>query len=146
QAEQALFQDRIAPVPERHGKAEAALPVGEAEETVLPPAIGAAPGMVVRQVVPAGAVGRVVLAHGAPLPFAEVGAPALPVLPSSRVLVEPERLRVAADDAVGDHLRETRRLAGLGEGGIGLIVRRLRPFRRHQSAAASQWTLIPNIS
>src|SRR5205814_6726724 len=47
-----------------------------------------------RKVVPAVAVLRVVLAHGAPLALREVSAPALPILLASSVLRQARRLRV----------------------------------------------------
>ena len=43
---------RVLPVPQREGEAEAALAVADAEEAVLAPAVGAAAGVVVREVVP----------------------------------------------------------------------------------------------
>src|SRR5688500_11164436 len=75
QAEEALFQDRVAPIPQRDGEAETTLAVADAEEPVLTPAIRPAAGLVVREVVPDVAVRRVVLAHGAPLPLGEIGTP-----------------------------------------------------------------------
>ena len=62
----------------------------DAEQAVLAPAVGAAARVVVREVVPAVAVGRVVLAHRAPLPLGEVRPPALPVA-ARCVLLEPPR-------------------------------------------------------
>src|SRR5215831_14895755 len=41
EAEQPLLQDRIAPVPQREGEADAALAIGDAEQPVFAPAIGA---------------------------------------------------------------------------------------------------------
>ena len=77
--EEPLLQDGIAPVPERQREAEPALAVGDAEQSVLTPSVRAASGVVVRQVVPAVAVLRVVLPHRAPLPLGKVGSPPLPV-------------------------------------------------------------------
>ena len=42
QAEEALFEDGVLSVPKSQGKAEAAFAVGDAEQTVLAPAVGAA--------------------------------------------------------------------------------------------------------
>ena len=53
QAEQPLLQDRVAAVPQREREAEPALAVGDAEQAVLAPAVGAAARVVVREVVPA---------------------------------------------------------------------------------------------
>ena len=52
--------------------------VAEAGDAVLAPAVGAAAGVVVGEVLPGVAAGGVVLADGAPLAVAEVGAPAAP--------------------------------------------------------------------
>src|SRR5262249_46404459 len=62
--------------------------VADAGEAVLAPAVGAAAGVVVRQVVPGVARGAVVLADGAPLPLAEVRPPAPPRRPAEAVLLE----------------------------------------------------------
>ena len=79
EAEQALLQDRVAPVPQRQREGHAALAVAQAEQPVLAPAIGTAARLVVGERVPGRAVLGVVLAHGAPLPLRQVGTPALPV-------------------------------------------------------------------
>src|SRR5688572_24525087 len=92
--EQPLLQDRILLVPERDRKADPRLTVAEAEHTVFTPTVGAAAHVDVREVVPAVTVLRVVLAHGAPLAFGEVRAPALPVLLAAGVLPEAAALGV----------------------------------------------------
>jgi hypothetical protein len=79
EAEQALFQDRIATVPERQSEAELLLVVAEAGEAVFPPAVDAAAGVIVREIVPRGAVRAVVLADGAPLALAQIRPPEPPV-------------------------------------------------------------------
>ena len=61
------------------GEAKASLSVAEAGDPVLAPAIGSQVGVLEREMLPGFAVGRVVFAHGAPLAFREVGAPAFPV-------------------------------------------------------------------
>src|SRR5581483_3812493 len=86
--EQALLQDGVLSVPEREREAEAALPVADPEQPVLAPAVGAAPGVIVREVVPHGTVGGVVLAHRAPLALRQVRSPPLPVLGAPRVALE----------------------------------------------------------
>ena len=75
QAEQALLEDRVAPVPQREREADPLVAVADAGEAVLVPAIGARSRVIVREVVPRGAVGAVVLADGAPGALAEVRAP-----------------------------------------------------------------------
>ena len=78
QPEQALFQDGIATVPEGEREAQLLLVVGDSGNSVFAPTIGARAGLVVGKIVPGVAVVAVVLAHGAPLPLAEVRTPFLP--------------------------------------------------------------------
>ena len=88
QPEEALLEDRVLAVPQREREAEAAFAIGDAEQAVLAPAVGAASRVIVGEVVPAIARGRVVLAHGPPLALGEVRPPALPVLLALRVFEE----------------------------------------------------------
>ena len=88
QAEQPLLEDRVLAVPEGQREAEPLLVVGDAGQAVLAPAIGARAGLVVGEVVPGVAALAVVLAHGAPLAFAEVGPP---LFPGDGSLLEPLR-------------------------------------------------------
>ena len=92
QPEQAFLEDRVLAVPQGQREAEPLLVVGDAGQPVFAPAVGARAGLIVGEVVPGVAAFAVVLAHGPPLPFAEVGAPFLPgslLLPS---FVEPGRV------------------------------------------------------
>ncbi len=93
QPEEAFLEDGVAAIPERQREAKAAFAVGDAEQAILAPAIGAAAGVVVRQVIPAIAVGRIILAHRAPLALGEVRAPAFPILFARRVLEQALGLR-----------------------------------------------------
>ena len=77
--EKAFFQDGVAAIPQRQRKAKVLMAVADAGNPVFAPAIGARAGMVVREVVPGGAVRAVVLANGSPLALAQVRSPALPV-------------------------------------------------------------------
>src|SRR5215813_7654195 len=79
QAEQALLENRIAPVPQRQRKAQPLVIIGDAAQPVLAPAIGARPRMIVRKILPGFAGRTVVLADGAPLALAEVRSPSAPV-------------------------------------------------------------------
>src|SRR5690348_11267312 len=68
--------------------------------------------MVVREVLPRGAPAAVVLAHRAPLPGGQIGAPPLPARGALSVGVQPILLRIAAHDATAcpmDVLREPAR-------------------------------------
>jgi hypothetical protein len=78
QAEQPFLEDRVTPVPQRNREAEPLLVVRDAGEPVLAPAIRARSSLVVREVVPRVAALAIVLAHRAPLPFAQVGPPLPP--------------------------------------------------------------------
>ena len=53
---EALLQDQLTAIPERQRKAQTAFAVGDPQEAILAPAIDAAAGVIVREVVPAGAV------------------------------------------------------------------------------------------
>src|SRR5207249_689950 len=93
EAEEPLLEDGVATVPERDREAEPAFAVGDPEEPVFAPAVRAAPRVVVRQVVPARPVGRVILPHRSPLALGQVGPPALPVALTAAVLLEAALLR-----------------------------------------------------
>src|SRR5262249_45340497 len=69
-------------------EAQTALAIGDAEQSVLAPAVRAAAGVIVREVIPAIAVGGVVLADRSPLALGEVRTPALPVARAARVFLE----------------------------------------------------------
>ena len=79
QAEEALLQDRIAPVPQSERKADLLMAIADAGDAVLIPAIGSGTRVIVRKVLPGGAVRAVVLANRSPGALAEVGSPALPM-------------------------------------------------------------------
>src|SRR5215472_12672535 len=92
QSEQALLEDRVLAVPQRQRHAKIEMLVAEAGDPILAPAIGAAARLVVRQIIPGGAVFAVVLAHRAPLPLAEIGPPEPPWRSRAR-LFEPASFR-----------------------------------------------------
>src|SRR5438045_7850204 len=79
QAEQSLFENRVVAIPECDGEADGLVAVADARDTVLSPAVGSRPGMIMREILPRGPVGAIVLAHGAPLTLAHVGSPLSPV-------------------------------------------------------------------
>ena len=56
--EKAFFQDGVAAVPQRQRKAKVLMAVADAGDAVFAPAVGARAGLVVREVVPRGAVAR----------------------------------------------------------------------------------------
>src|SRR6267142_2676641 len=77
-AEKTLFENWIASVPKGKRQAEPLVMIAEAGEAILAPSIGAAAGVVVRQVFPRVAVWAVIFTHRAPLALAEICAPFAP--------------------------------------------------------------------
>ena len=96
EAKQAFFENRIVAIPQRERKAHAALAIGDAEQAILAPTIRATTRMIVRQVIPALAGRRIILAHGAPLAIREIWPPAAPVAIAAIVGIEPLALGVSA--------------------------------------------------
>src|SRR4051794_34863092 len=80
QAEQPLFQKRVAAVPEGERQAQSSAVVADAGQAVLAPAIGPAASVIVRQIIPRLTVRAVVLANRAPLPLCQIGSPQSPGL------------------------------------------------------------------
>src|SRR6516165_5247829 len=76
--EQALLEDRVAPVPQCHRETQPLLVVREPRDAILTPAVSTAARLIVREVVPRVAVGAVILTHRSPLAFGEIRAPGLP--------------------------------------------------------------------
>src|SRR5206468_11055440 len=93
--EETLLEDRVAAVPERERKTQAALPVTNPQQAVLAPAVGTATSVVMREVIPRRAVRRVVLTHRPPLPLGEIRSPALPVGGAVLIFGEAPRLGIA---------------------------------------------------
>jgi hypothetical protein len=89
EAEEALLQDGVALVPESEGEAEHLVAIADAGQAVLTPAVGLAARELVGEVVPGGAVGTVVLAHGTPRALGDVRTPAAPgrEVPTGQALV-----------------------------------------------------------
>src|SRR6266545_1215281 len=79
QTEYALFQNRIATIPQRQRETHHLLTIADSGQTVFVPAVGARPRVIVWKIVPGSATGAVVFAHRAPGAFAHVGPPALPM-------------------------------------------------------------------
>jgi hypothetical protein len=78
QPEEALLENGILAVPQRKGKAEPLLVVGDPSEAVLAPAIGPRAGMIVGEEVPGVSVFAVVLPNRPPLAFTQIGSPLFP--------------------------------------------------------------------
>src|SRR5262249_45113041 len=87
--EDALLQDRVAPVPERKAEAESLLDVAEAGQAVLAPAVGARARMVVREVLPRRAARAVVLSQRAELPLGDVRSRQLSAAGRIQAVIEP---------------------------------------------------------
>src|SRR6185369_14765066 len=82
QSEQPLLENRIPPVPQRQAETETLLVVGNTSKAVFPPAVSPGAGMIMSEEVPGVARFAIVLADGAPLPFAQVWSPLLPLFAS----------------------------------------------------------------
>lgn len=78
QSEEPLLENCILAVPQGQREAEVLPVVGDAPQTVLAPAVGARAGMIVGEEISGVAIFAVVLAHSAPLSFAQVGPPFFP--------------------------------------------------------------------
>jgi hypothetical protein len=66
--------------------------VADAADAILPPAIRLRAGMLMREIVPRGAIRTIVLAHRPPSPLAEIGTPPLPIVAAVPSLFEPPLL------------------------------------------------------
>src|SRR5208283_2026971 len=84
------------------------LPVAKPQQAVFAPAVRTTASLIVREVVPAVALERVVLANGAPLPLRQVRAPPFPVLRSLLVLPQALRLGVRHLRSLGARLGHSR--------------------------------------
>jgi hypothetical protein len=92
QTVQAFLEDRVVLVPERDGEAEPALAIGDAEQAIFAPAIGAAARVIVRKRFPNRvAAVRVILPHRRPLAFGEIRSPALPIVGACGILAQTGR-------------------------------------------------------
>src|SRR5207302_10530230 len=80
QTEQPFLKDGVTLIPERNCETDELVPIGDARQSILVPAIRAGASVVVWKEVPGKAVRAVVLADGSPRTFAKVWAPAFPVL------------------------------------------------------------------
>ncbi len=72
ETEESLFEDGVLLVVKREREAESRLTITDAEQAVLSPPVRAAPRLIVREVLPAGAELGVVLAHRPPLALGEI--------------------------------------------------------------------------
>ena len=80
ETEEALLENGVLAIPQGEREAEQLTVVGDSREAVLTPAVGPRARVVVAEIAPGIARLAVVLAHRAPLSFAQVGAPAPPGL------------------------------------------------------------------
>ncbi len=149
EAEDPLLQDRVAAVPEREPETEALLDVAEAGEPVLAPPVRPRAGMVVREVLPRGAVGAVVLAHRPPLALADVGAPQIPVARLPQTVLEPAEaldppaLRALLHPEPPSRPAPTSRAAKATTLAAALVRRGARTAARARSRPASRHTPRP---
>src|SRR5439155_20033488 len=80
QTEESFLQDGVSLVPKGKGKTYQSLIVTDTHQSIFAPAVRARTGVIMREEIPRGSVGGIVLAHGSPLTFAEIGSPAVPWL------------------------------------------------------------------
>src|SRR6266446_9313687 len=79
EAEEPLFENRVFAVPQGQRETEPAFAVGDAQQPILPPAIRPRARMIVRKIIPARPIGRIILAHRPPLPLGQVWPPPLSI-------------------------------------------------------------------
>src|SRR4029077_10195738 len=77
-AKETLFENWITPVPESEGETEPLMVIAEAGESIFAPTVSTAARLVVGKISPRIAIRAIVLAHGAPLAFAQVRPPFAP--------------------------------------------------------------------
>ena len=92
QSEQTLFEDGIALIPQREGKADQLMAIRDARKSVFVPAVRSGTGVIVREIFPGVSVRAVIFANRAPCAFAEVGTPALPMLLALLLILRAESL------------------------------------------------------
>jgi hypothetical protein len=83
-----LLEDGVAAIPQRQRKTQPLLDVAEARQPVLAPPVRPRARVVMRQVAPRIPIGTVVLSNCAPLTFAQVRAPQIPVAGLPQALVK----------------------------------------------------------
>ena len=93
QPEDALFQDRVAAVPQGKGKAENLPVIAQSTEAVLVPAINTRTRVLMRKEFPGLAEGAVILAHRSPGALAQIGTPPAPGHGPTRSLPQALSLR-----------------------------------------------------
>ena len=94
QPEQSLLEVRITFIPEGRRETKALIPVADAGDTILTPAVGLSAGPVVGEICPGIAIGRVVLPDRTPRPVRQVGAPSPPAGGIIGTLADPTRLGI----------------------------------------------------
>src|SRR5215472_391284 len=89
ESEQALLQNRIPTIPKSKRQRDELVTITNARKAVLAPAICPGSGMIMGEIIPCRAARAVVFPHRAPLSFAKVGSPPLPVDSSLPRFFEP---------------------------------------------------------
>ena len=78
EAKEALLDDWIFAIPERQGEAQQLAIITDACQAIFSPLVGTGSCMIMTEGFPGIAIGAVVFANRAPLPFAQIGAPLAP--------------------------------------------------------------------
>src|SRR3989442_8842874 len=94
QTKEPFLQDGIGLVPQGQGETEPLLIVANPQQAVFAPPVGVRAGEIMREEIPGCPAGRIILADSAPLPFAEVGSPAVPWSPVLMRFLEPILFRI----------------------------------------------------
>ena len=88
ETKEAFLEDGIALVPEGKGKAKPFFEIRNSSDSIFAPAVGAGACVVMREIIPGVAVRAVILPYRAPLPFAQIRPPQMPVLFAIVILLE----------------------------------------------------------
>ena len=101
EAEHPLLDDRVLAIPQRKRETQLLMVVANPGDTVLAPTVRTRARMVVREVVPCATIGAVILAHRAPLPFAQGTGPRAATGPFPRARRPGAALPLSAADPRG---------------------------------------------
>src|SRR5215475_1267190 len=79
ETKQSLLENGIFSIPQSEGKTDHLMAVGDTRNAVFIPAVRFRARVIMRQVVPCGAVSAIVFADRSPRALAQIGSPALPM-------------------------------------------------------------------
>src|SRR4029077_3322063 len=88
QTKKPLLEDGVLFIPQRDSEADYLVPIANAGNAILFPAIRSRAGMVMWEIIPRGTIGTVVFAHCSPGALAQIRTPPLPILTSFAVFIQ----------------------------------------------------------